>query len=343
MVALTYYAHRDKLRDVGRGDDLEELNRQAVRIANEIAAEGGALVAGNICNTWSYDPDEAGGVGRGGPRAVRGAARLGGRGGRRLRDRRDQRLPRRGPDRPRGVPGARPAGHGHLRQRAAVDDLRRLRLRRGVPDPRRPRRDRRRPQLLARPRDDAPAARADPRGGRRRGGGPARPLPDLADGAGLRGADHGRRPARVPDRSSSPSSARASRWRTSRCAPATSAWTTSASAAAAARTTCARWPRPSAATTPASRYSPAIELHPVLGAPTSRTEVMGGWAAGASSVWTGQATTRRQDHDDPRADDAAARGAGSGAGLRPRRGTRADDRAHSSSATYRSSSPRRPR
>ena len=34
-------------------------------------------------------------------------------------------------------------------------------------------------------------------------------------------------------------------------------------------------------TTPASRYSPAIELHPVLGAPRSRTEVMGGWAAGA--------------------------------------------------------------
>jgi betaine-homocysteine S-methyltransferase len=27
-----------------------------VQIANEIAAEGGALVAGNICNTWSYDP-----------------------------------------------------------------------------------------------------------------------------------------------------------------------------------------------------------------------------------------------------------------------------------------------
>ena len=31
MVALTYYAHRDKLRDVGRGDDLEEMNRQAVQ------------------------------------------------------------------------------------------------------------------------------------------------------------------------------------------------------------------------------------------------------------------------------------------------------------------------
>ena len=58
MVALTYYAHRDKLRGVGRADDLEEMNRQAVRIANEIAAEGGALVAGNICNTWAYDPSE---------------------------------------------------------------------------------------------------------------------------------------------------------------------------------------------------------------------------------------------------------------------------------------------
>jgi betaine-homocysteine S-methyltransferase len=55
MVALTYYAHRDKLKDVGRAGELEPMNRQAVRIANEIAAEGDALVAGNICNTWSYD------------------------------------------------------------------------------------------------------------------------------------------------------------------------------------------------------------------------------------------------------------------------------------------------
>jgi betaine-homocysteine S-methyltransferase len=63
MVALTYYAHREKLRDVGRGDDLEAMNRQAVRIANEIAAEGGALVAGNICNTWCYDPRDPKGSG----------------------------------------------------------------------------------------------------------------------------------------------------------------------------------------------------------------------------------------------------------------------------------------
>ncbi len=56
MVALTYYAHRDKLKDVGREGQLEEMNRAAVRIAREVAAEGDALVAGNICNTWSYDP-----------------------------------------------------------------------------------------------------------------------------------------------------------------------------------------------------------------------------------------------------------------------------------------------
>ena len=56
MVALTYYAHRDKLADVGRAGDLEAMNRQAVRIAREVASEGDALVAGNVCNTWSYDP-----------------------------------------------------------------------------------------------------------------------------------------------------------------------------------------------------------------------------------------------------------------------------------------------
>ena len=58
MVALTYYAHREKLRDVGREGDLEAMNRQAVRLAREVAAEGGALVAGNVCNTWVYDPGD---------------------------------------------------------------------------------------------------------------------------------------------------------------------------------------------------------------------------------------------------------------------------------------------
>ena len=59
MVALTYYAHREKLKIVGRDGDLEEMNRTAVRIANQVAREGGALVAANISNTWSYDPADA--------------------------------------------------------------------------------------------------------------------------------------------------------------------------------------------------------------------------------------------------------------------------------------------
>ncbi len=56
MVALTYYAHREKLRVIGRENDLEAMNRQAVRLAQNVAKKGGALVAGNICNTWVYDP-----------------------------------------------------------------------------------------------------------------------------------------------------------------------------------------------------------------------------------------------------------------------------------------------
>ena len=59
MVAFTYYGHREKLRTIGREDDLEPLNRNALRLAKEVAAEGDALVAGNICNTWVYDPDDA--------------------------------------------------------------------------------------------------------------------------------------------------------------------------------------------------------------------------------------------------------------------------------------------
>lgn len=55
MVALTYYAHREKLKDVGRENDLEAMNRQAVRIANAVAREGDALVAGDLSNTWAYD------------------------------------------------------------------------------------------------------------------------------------------------------------------------------------------------------------------------------------------------------------------------------------------------
>jgi betaine-homocysteine S-methyltransferase len=56
MVAFTYYGHRAKMRAIGREGDLERLNRDAVMVAREVAAEGDALVAGNVCNTWEYDP-----------------------------------------------------------------------------------------------------------------------------------------------------------------------------------------------------------------------------------------------------------------------------------------------
>ncbi|MDQ3123456.1 MAG: homocysteine S-methyltransferase family protein [bacterium] len=55
QVALTYYAHREKLRAVGRENDMEAINRAALRIANKVAKETDALVAGNICNTGVYD------------------------------------------------------------------------------------------------------------------------------------------------------------------------------------------------------------------------------------------------------------------------------------------------
>lgn len=59
VLALTYYAHRDKMKVVGRARDVEELNRQAVRLAKKVADESGSLLAGNICNTWVYDPKDA--------------------------------------------------------------------------------------------------------------------------------------------------------------------------------------------------------------------------------------------------------------------------------------------
>jgi len=54
--ALTYYAHREKLRVIGREQDLEPINRQALAIAKKVADETGTLFAGDICNTNVYDP-----------------------------------------------------------------------------------------------------------------------------------------------------------------------------------------------------------------------------------------------------------------------------------------------
>ncbi|REJ85612.1 MAG: homocysteine S-methyltransferase family protein [Planctomycetota bacterium] len=57
--AFTYYAHREKLRLIGKEDALESINRQALRIARSVAVETGGLLAGNICNTNIYDPGDA--------------------------------------------------------------------------------------------------------------------------------------------------------------------------------------------------------------------------------------------------------------------------------------------
>lgn len=57
VVALTYYAHREKLKVVDRENDLEKLNRQAHKLAHQAAAGTNALIAGNICNTWAYEPN----------------------------------------------------------------------------------------------------------------------------------------------------------------------------------------------------------------------------------------------------------------------------------------------
>jgi betaine-homocysteine S-methyltransferase len=56
--AFTYYAHREKLRMIGREADLEPINRQALAIAREVAAESGALFAGDICNTNVFELDD---------------------------------------------------------------------------------------------------------------------------------------------------------------------------------------------------------------------------------------------------------------------------------------------
>ena len=278
MVALTYYAHRDKLRDVGRADDLEAMNRQAVRIANEIAAEGGALVAGNICNTWSYDPELPGASG-----AV-------------VRAQYEEQL---GWAAEEGVdfviaetndyvgealiglevcqalglpamvtfasvqPNTTYDGYAYVKACQILAEhgaaLVGLNCSRG-------------PETML------PLLEADPRGGRHPGGGAAGPLPHHAGDA--RRSRRSRPTAGTCSRSSSSrSSARASRWRSSPAGPATSAWTTSASAAAARRTTCGRWPRRSGARRRPAGTRPPSSSIPCSGRQRGDTKVMDSWSA----------------------------------------------------------------
>ncbi|HYM63848.1 MAG TPA: homocysteine S-methyltransferase family protein [Gaiellaceae bacterium] len=56
--AFTYYAHREKLRILGKEELLEPMNRQALALALEVADESGTLFAGDICNTNVFAPDD---------------------------------------------------------------------------------------------------------------------------------------------------------------------------------------------------------------------------------------------------------------------------------------------
>jgi betaine-homocysteine S-methyltransferase len=58
--AFTYYGHRTKLRSIGKEDLLEQLNRDALALAREVAVETGSLFAGNISNTNVFDPEDSG-------------------------------------------------------------------------------------------------------------------------------------------------------------------------------------------------------------------------------------------------------------------------------------------
>src|SRR6266508_2805848 len=56
--AFTYYAHREKLRVIGKEHLLEELNRRALELARDVADESGTLLAGDISNTNVFVADD---------------------------------------------------------------------------------------------------------------------------------------------------------------------------------------------------------------------------------------------------------------------------------------------
>jgi betaine-homocysteine S-methyltransferase len=56
LQTMTFYASDDKLATVRMEGTVDDINRNAVRIAREVASEGDALVAGNLSLTWAYDP-----------------------------------------------------------------------------------------------------------------------------------------------------------------------------------------------------------------------------------------------------------------------------------------------
>lgn len=58
LQTMTFYASDDKLATVGLAGKVDEINRAAVKIARQAAAETDALVAGNLSLTWAYEPGD---------------------------------------------------------------------------------------------------------------------------------------------------------------------------------------------------------------------------------------------------------------------------------------------
>ena len=56
--AFTYYAHREKMRIIGKEHLIEPLNRDALAIARQVARESGCLAAGDLSNTNAFFPDD---------------------------------------------------------------------------------------------------------------------------------------------------------------------------------------------------------------------------------------------------------------------------------------------
>ena len=57
-LSLQYYNHREKLREVGLEDKVEEMNRLALRMARKVALKHNKLFASSICNTNIYQPGD---------------------------------------------------------------------------------------------------------------------------------------------------------------------------------------------------------------------------------------------------------------------------------------------
>jgi betaine-homocysteine S-methyltransferase len=58
LQAYTYYAHEEKLKVSDMGGAVSAINAVATQIAKEVADEYNCIVAGNICNTWVYEPGD---------------------------------------------------------------------------------------------------------------------------------------------------------------------------------------------------------------------------------------------------------------------------------------------